>query len=147
MKNKVSSGRVIISLCMDKERDEKLINFLNSKPNKSDYIRNILNEKLDMIENPPMNNNEFVTNTLLEILSNLSSLTDKVVSLGDTKSHSTISIPANANTTSQNIYVEPISEQNLSSQQAINQDLLQNDNSEDGFDMVFNNVLNAIHNA
>ena len=145
MKNKVSGGRVIISLCMDKERDERLIDFLNSKPNKSDYIRNILNEKLDMIENPPTNNTEFVTNTLLEIASNLSSLTDKVVSLGDNKIYSPQLPYIKANAGSQNIHVNSIEEQTSSNQQNITQDLLQSDNSEDGTDMIFNNVLNAIH--
>ena len=105
MKNKVSGGRVIISLCMDKERDERLIDFLNSKPNKSDYIRNVLNEHLDMIENPPANNNESVINTLLEILSNLSLLTDKVVSLGDNRS---VLLPSMVNTHNSNVYVYSI---------------------------------------
>lgn len=144
MKNKVSGGRVIISLCMDKERDEKLIDFLNSKPNKSDYIRNVLNEHLDMIENPPANNNESVINTLLEILSNLSLLTDKVVSLGDNRS---VPPPTKSNARPSNICLNSMEEQTPSTQQCVGQEISQNDDLEDDSDMVFNNVLRVIHNT
>lgn len=83
MKTKVSNNRVVIALCMDKERDERLINYLNSKVNKSDYIRSILNEKLSEEENPNAVQDNFITKTLLEVLNNLSSLTDKLISLSN----------------------------------------------------------------
>ena len=149
MKNKVSGGRIIISLCMDKERDEKLIDFLNSKPNKSDYIRSILNEKIDMMENPQTNNNEFVTNALLEIASNLSSLTDKILSLGDNKIYSPAlpTTQTQVNTAPQHTNIKPVEENIPSIPQSISQSVEVNDAVADGTDMIFNNVLNAINNA
>lgn len=45
-----SQGRVVIGLCMDKERDEKLLNFLSSQKNKSDFIRTTLYEKMANLE-------------------------------------------------------------------------------------------------
>lgn len=45
-----SQGRVVIGLCMDKERDEKLLNFLSAQKNKSDFIRTTLYEKMADLE-------------------------------------------------------------------------------------------------
>lgn len=44
-------SRVIIGLCMDKERDEELLNFLSSQKNKSEYIRTLLNKHLSNLKN------------------------------------------------------------------------------------------------
>lgn len=46
-----SQSRVIIGLCMDKERDEELLNFLSSRKNKSEFIRNLLYENLENFKN------------------------------------------------------------------------------------------------
>lgn len=44
-------SRVIIGLCMDKERDEELLNFLSSQKNKSEYIRSLLYDHLSDLKN------------------------------------------------------------------------------------------------
>lgn len=55
-----SQGRVVIGLCMDKERDEELLSFLSSKKNKSEFIRNLLYENLENLKN---GNSDFSLNS------------------------------------------------------------------------------------
>ena len=72
-------GRVVIGLCMDKERDEILLDFLASQKNKSDFIRNALYEKVNSIKNGGDSLSEQSSNIILkEILSVLNNISDTI---------------------------------------------------------------------
>lgn len=69
--------RMVVGICMDKERDKDLLRFLNSKTNKSDYVRNILYETLenkDSIISPSGETGELNTKLLSDILFSLNQL-------------------------------------------------------------------------
>lgn len=77
-----AQGRIVLGLCLDKERDEKLINFLSAQKNKSDFIRQILYAKIADVENG--NNNMNSDNSiaiLTEILSVLTQISNSINSL------------------------------------------------------------------
>lgn len=80
------NSRIVVGFCVDKEEDARLLEFLNSKKNKSEFIRSVLYDKLDSNTNKEVNL-EYSNSTnkiLLDVLGQITMLTNRLLSMEPT---------------------------------------------------------------
>lgn len=77
------NSRLVVGFCVDKEEDAKLLDFLNSKKNKSEFIRSVLYDKLnsDVTEKINIDYNNSTNKILLDVLSQITMLTNRLLGL------------------------------------------------------------------
>lgn len=143
------NSRIVVGFCVDKEEDAQLLNFLNSKKNKSEFIRSVLYEKLNSNTSEQVNF-EYSNSTnkiLVEVLGQITMLTNRLLSLESPPLTSQVPISCFTNNdTSQHkqmLNEIPTDNQDVSLDSSedisVNQDL---SGAEEG---VFGAVINSLH--
>lgn len=75
------NSRLVVGFCVDKEEDAKLLEFLNSKKNKSEFIRSVLYNNLEAVSAEKDNTdcNDSMNKILLDVLSQITMLTNRLL--------------------------------------------------------------------